>query len=279
MKSNFLYRFSKNKLALACACIFLVICILSIFSSVIFNYKTDVIGQNLSIRLQTPSWRYPLGTDDYGRNVLARIVYGSRYSLLIGMSSVAASLTAGLIIGTIAGYFGGVVDSIFMRFMDVLLGLPVILLAIAVVASLGPGLQNMILALSIAQTPTFARLVRVLVLSLKDQEFIEASKAVATPNYRIIIEQILPNILGPIIVQATLSIAWMILVAASLSYLGLGVQPPTPEWGAMLSDGKRFINSFPGLIIYPGLAIVITVLSLNLIGDGIRDATDPRLRD
>jgi peptide/nickel transport system permease protein len=279
MKSNFLYRFSKNKLALACACIFLVICFLSIFSSLIFNYKTDVIGQNLKIRLQAPSWRYPLGTDDYGRNVLARIVYGSRYSLLIGISSVAASLTAGLVIGTIAGYFGGVVDSIFMRLMDVLLGLPVILLAIAVVASLGPGLQNMILALSIAQTPTFARLVRVLVLSLKDQEFIEASKAVATPDYRIIIEQILPNILGPIIVQATLSIAWMILVAASLSYLGLGVQPPTPEWGAMLSDGKRFINSFPGLIIYPGLAIVITVLSLNLIGDGIRDATDPRLRD
>ena len=166
-----------------------------------------------------------------------------------------------------------------MRIMDIFLGIPIILLAITIVAALGPGLQNMIAALVIAQTPTFARLVRVSVMSIKDQEYIEAAKVVGTPTGKIIAGHILPNVIGPLIVQATLSVAMMILYSCSLSYLGLGVQPPTPEWGAMLSDGKRFLHSYPNLVLFPGLAIVITVLSLNLIGDGIRDAIDPRLRD
>ncbi len=278
-KSDFVYRFCRNRLALVGACIFIAICLLAVFAGVIFDYDTDVTGQNLKDRLQPPSSEKPLGTDDYGRNIFARIVYGARYSLLIGISTVFVSMMLGLIIGSVAGYFGGAVDNILMRIMDIFLGIPVILLAIAIVAALGSGLPNMISALIIAQTPTFARLVRVSVMSIKDQEYIEAAKAVGTSTGKIIVEHVLPNVIGPLIVQATLSVALMILYSCSLSYLGLGVQPPTPEWGAMLSDGKRFLRTCPNLVLFPGLAIVITVLSLNLIGDGIRDAIDPRLRD
>lgn len=278
-KSDFFYRFYKNKLAFIGACVFLLICMFAIFSGVIFEYDTDVIGQNIQERLQTPTWERPLGTDDYGRNILARVIYGARFSLLIGISTVSISLVLGLIIGSFAGYYGGLIDNILMRVMDIFLGIPVILLAIAIVAALGPGLQNMIAALVIAQTPTFARLVRISVMSIKDQEFVEAARAVGTPTVRIVVEHILPNVIGPLIVQATLSVALMILYSCSLSYLGLGVQPPTPEWGAMLSDGKRFLRTYPNLVLFPGLAIVITVLSLNLIGDGFRDAIDPRLRE
>lgn len=278
-KSDFLYRFCQNKLALAGACVFIFICVMAVFAGVIFDYDTDVTGQDMQERLQPPSWEKPSGTDDYGRNIFARIVYGARYSLLIGVSTVAAAMLLGLLIGSAAGYFGGWIDNVLMRIMDIFLGIPIILLAITIVAALGPGLQNMIAALVIAQTPTFARLVRVSVMSIKDQEYIEAAKVVGTPTVKIIAGHILPNVIGPLIVQATLSVAMMILYSCSLSYLGLGVQPPTPEWGAMLSDGKRFLRTYPNLVLFPGLAIVITVLSLNLIGDGIRDAIDPRLRD
>ena len=278
-KSDFLYRFCQNKLALAGACVFIFICVMAVFAGVIFDYDTDVTGQDMQERLQPPSWEKPLGTDDYGRNIFARIVYGARYSLLIGVSTVAAAMLLGLLIGSAAGYFGGWIDNVLMRIMDIFLGIPIILLAITIVAALGPGLQNMIAALVIAQTPTFARLVRVSVMSIKDQEYIAAAKVVGTPTVKIIAGHILPNVIWPLIVQATLSVAMMILYYCSLSYLGLGVQPPTPEWGAMLSDGKRFLRTYPNLVLFPGLAIVITVLSLNLIGDGIRDAIDPRLRD
>lgn len=272
-------RFSRNKTAMAGLIVLAIIVLVAIFADVIYDYDTDIIGQSIIDRLQPPSAEHPLGTDIYGRDILARIVYGARMSLLIGISTVAFSLIAGGLIGACAGFFGGRIDNILMRLMDVLLALPCLILAIAVVAALGASTINLIIALGVAHVPSFARLTRVSVLSIREQEYVEASRADGAQSLRIILQDILPNIIGPILVQATLSVASLILSAASLSFMGLGVQPPMPEWGSMLSEGRPYMRSNFNLILYPGLCVIITVLSLNLLGDGLRDALDPRLKD
>lgn len=272
-------RFSRNKSAMFGLIVLTIIILVAIFADVLYDYDTDVIGQNIIERLQPPSAEHPLGTDLYGRDLLARIVYGARMSLLIGLSTVVFSLIVGGLIGACAGFFGGNVDNILMRLVDILLALPSMILAIAVVAALGASTLNLIIALGVSGVPSFARITRVSVLSIRGQEYVEASRADGARSLRIILQDILPNIIGPILVQATLAVATMVLCAASLSFMGLGVQPPMPEWGSMLSEARPYMRSNFTMILFPGLCVIITVLSLNLLGDGLRDALDPRLKD
>jgi len=207
------------------------------------------------------------------------LVWYSRISLTIGLITIALSITGGGLIGAVAGYYGGKIDNILMRVMDIFLAIPPILLAIAIIAAVGSGIPNLIIALTISGIPGYARLFRSVVLSLSHEEFVEASLAVGSSNAWVIFKHIVPNAIGPIIVQATLGIANTIIVASSLSFIGLGIQPPVPEWGAMLAEGKEFLRYYPYIVIFPGIAIILTVLSLNLLGDGLQEAIDPRLKN
>jgi len=236
----------------------------------------DPLAQDLYGRLSPPSARHWFGTDDFGRDILSRVVYGSRVSLRVGVAAVAIALAAGTAIGLIAGYRGGLSDNVLMRLMDLMLAFPSILLAIVVVAVLGPSLNNAMLAVGIVSIPQYARLVRASVLSIREQDYVTAARALGAGDLRIVLVAILPNCLAPLTVQATLGMAGAILDAAGLSFLGLGAQPPTPEWGAMLSGGRDFILSAPWVLTFPGLAILLTVLAFNLLGDGLRDALDPK---
>jgi peptide/nickel transport system permease protein len=227
---------------------------------------------------QTPSREHLFGTDEFGRDILSRIIHGSRISLQVGLIAVSISVVLGGFFGAVAGFYGGRIDNLIMRGMDILLSIPSILLAIAIAASLGPGLYNMMVAVGISTTPQYARIIRGSVLSLRGQEFVEAAKAVGSSDTRIIMKHILPNCLAPIIVQSTLGVASAILTAAGLSFIGLGIQPPTPEWGAMLSGGREYIRDYAYMTIFPGLAIMITILALNFLGDGLRDVLDPKLK-
>ena len=276
---SIVYRYKKNKLAILGAVIFIVLIIISISADLIVDFEKDAVAQNMKERLMTPNEDHIFGTDQYGRDIFARIIFGSRVSLFVGLITIAISLTFGSLIGATAGYYGGKTDDILMRIMDIFLAIPSLLLAISIVAALGPGMINLIIELSVSQVPRFARIVRSSILSIKDQEFIEAAKACGTKNSRIILKHILPNAMGPIIVQATLNMASTILNIAALSFIGLGIQPPTPEWGSMLSDVKTQMRYYPYLAIIPGIAIIIAVMSLNLIGDGLRDALDPKLKN
>lgn len=271
-------RLCRNKTAVLGLIIISVMIFVIVISPLLFSYEDQVIKQNIKERLQPPSSAHPFGTDEMGRDILARVVYGGRASLSISFIAVAISLTIGGVIGSIAGYFGGMVDMITMRFMDVLSAIPGTLLAITIVASLGPGTSNLIIALSISGIPNFSRIVRGAVLTVRDVEYIEAARAIGAKNAIIIKDHILPNCMAPIIVQTTLNIASVILTTAGLSFLGLGVQAPTPEWGALLSNGRTFIRDQSYMTFFPGLAIMTTILSLNLLGDGLRDALDPRLK-
>lgn len=228
-----------------------------------------------------PVWSkgHPLGTDDYGRDIASRLVYGARLSLLVGVIVVAIAGSIGTLLGLVAGYMGGWAEILIMRTVDIAYSFPFFILAIAIMAVLGPSLQNAMLALAVTNWVPYARLVRGEVLTIKEREFVQAARAIGSSNLRIIFRHILPNSLAPVIVQGTLGVGGAILSATSLSFLGLGAQPPTPEWGAMLSEGKNFLRLAPHLTIVPGVAITLTVLSLNLIGDGLRDALDPRLRE
>ena len=230
------------------------------------------------MRLKPPSAEHLLGTDELGRDIFARLVHGARISLLVGVVAVAIALATGGTLGAIAGYFGGVVDNVIMRVMDVFLSIPILLLAIMIVAALGSSMTNLMIAIGLASMPTFARVVRASVLSVKDQEFVEAARAIGATNGHIILRHILPNCLSPIIVQATLRVATAILSTASLSFIGLGIKPPAPEWGAMLASGRSAIRDAPHVVVIPGLVIMITILALNLLGDGLRDALDPKLK-
>ena len=236
----------------------------------------DPMEQNLYARLQPPSLDHPLGTDDFGRDIFSRMIYGSRISLRIGAASITAALLVGTLLGLWAGYWGGWVDTLIMRCMDLLLAFPSILLAIAIVAVVGPGIDNAIMAVSVVLIPQFARLVRSSVLTVRETAYIEAARALGAGPMRILFFGILPNCTAPIIVQTTLGLGTAILDAAGLSFLGLGAQPPMPEWGAMLAGGRELLFEAPWVMTFPGLAIFIVVLAINLFGDGLRDALDPK---
>lgn len=271
-------RLCENKAALA-GMVFLILLIsVSICADFLFNYQETCVQQNIMERLQWPSWEHPFGTDEFGRDLLARVVHGSRISLSIGFTAVAFGLLVGGFLGTIAGYLGGWIDNIIMRACDVFLAVPMMLMAIVIVAALGASIINLVISLAIASVPTFARLVRSAVLTVRDMEYIEAAKAIGVKTPRTIVHYILPNCLGPIIVQTTLRIAATISNTAALSFLGLGVKAPQPEWGALLSSGREFIRDSGYLAFIPGLCIMLTILALNLLGDGLRDALDPRLK-
>ena len=271
-------RLRKNKMAMLGLVILVMLALTAIFADVIADYDTKVIAQDIKNRLQGPSMEHWCGTDEFGRDIFARLVHGSRVSLVVGLISVSISLLMGGALGAIAGYYGGRVDNVIMRIMDIFLAVPSILLAMTIVAALGTSLINVMLAIGVSGIPGYARIVRASVMSIKDQEFVEASRAIGAKSPTTIFREILPNCLAPIIVQATLSVAGAILSTASLSFLGLGVQPPSPEWGAMLSGGRNYLRDALHLTLFPGLAIVITILALNLLGDGLRDALDPRLK-
>ena len=271
-------RLRKNKMAMLGLVILVMLALTAIFADVIADYDTKVIAQDIKNRLQGPSMEHWCGTDEFGRDIFARLVHGSRVSLVVGLISVSISLLMGGALGAIAGYYGGRVDNVIMRIMDIFLAVPSILLAMTIVAALGTSLINVMLAIGVSGIPGYARIVRASVMSIKDQEFVEASRAIGAKSPTTIFREILPNCLAPIIVQATLSVAGAILSTASLNFIGLGVQPPSPEWGAMLSGGRNYLRDALHLTLFPGLAIVITILALNLLGDGLRDALDPRLK-
>ncbi len=269
-------RMKRNRLAMVGLVIIIILIITAIFADYIAPY--GYAEQNLANQYQTPNAEHWFGTDELGRDIFSRVVYGSRVSLRVGFISVSISMTIGVAIGAITGYYGGKIDNILMRFIDIVQALPDILLAIAIMAALGPGLTNLMVAVGIAAIPGYARLVRSSVLSLRDQEFVEAARANGSSDARIILKHIIPNCMAPIIVQATLGVAYAIINAAGLSFIGLGLEPPTPEWGAMLSGGRAYIRDYPHMTLFPGLAIVLTILALNLLGDGLRDALDPKLK-
>lgn len=270
------HQLKRNKMAVGSALFLILLVIVALIAPLLAPYGYN--QQNLDEILLSPRTSHWLGTDEFGRDVLSRIIYGSRISLEVGFVAVVFSLIIGGVLGAVAGYYGGKVDNISMRFMDILLAIPGILLAIAIVNALGPGLFNVMIAVGIASIPTYARIVRASVLSIRGQEYVEAARAIGERDKSIIFRCILPNCLAPIIVQSTLGVAWAILSAAGLSFLGLGLQPPTPEWGAMLSEGRQYIFDAYWVTTFPGLAIVLIVLALNIFGDGLRDSLDPRLK-
>lgn len=251
---------------------------LAALSPVIFDYEVDVIGQNMQDRLMGPCAAHWFGTDEYGRDLFARVVYGARYSLIIGVGSVALGLIVGTILGSQAGFHGGVTDSIIMRGIDIFYSIPNIMTAVVIVSLLGPSTVNLMIALAFSCASSFARIVRASVMTIRDQEYVESSYAMGLPTWKIIVKHILPNCLSPIIVQITLLIGTTIISASSLSFLGIGVPAPAPEWGALLSAGRGHIRDASYMCIIPGLAIMFTVLALNLLGDGLRDALDPKLK-
>lgn len=273
------FRFKKNKLAMFGMILFLALVLMAVGAGFFMDYDVDVIGQHMKERLQFPDAAHWFGTDQYGRDVFARIVWGSRISLFVGLFTVGIAMSIGGLIGALSGYYGGKVDMVLMRIMDVFLALPGTILAVAIVGALGPGIFNVLLAMSICRIPQFARIVRSSVMSIRGQEFVEAAKACGTKDARIIMRHIMPNAIGPLVVQATLNMATTILGVAGLSFIGLGIEAPIPEWGSMLSEARDQMRYYPYLMIFPGISIMLAVLSLNLIGDGLRDALDPRMKN
>ncbi len=279
MKGNSMWKYTfirlrRNYLALIGFAILLVLILTAVFAEQLAPY--GFADQDYMMIRKPPTAEHLLGTDEFGRDVLSRLIYGSRISLQVGLIAVSISLVAGGAIGAAAGYFGGKMDNLLMRVMDVQLAIPTILLAIVISSALGPGLFNLMVAVGITSIPRFARLMRASVLSIKNMEFIEAARAMGASHLRVILLYILPNCMAPLIVQSTLSVANAILFAATLSFLGLGIQPPFPEWGGMLSAARPYLRNSAYLSIFPGLAIMITIVSLNCIGDGLRDALDPK---
>ena len=265
-----------NKLALFGVIIIFLLIFIAIFAPFIAPH--DPVDQELKKRLSSPSIEYPLGTDHLGRCILSRLIYGARISLPIAMTVIGITFAIGVTIGAISGYLGGVTDEIIMRIVDVLLTFPGLILALAIIAALGPGIFNAGIALVVVGWAGYTRIVRGSVLSVKEKEFVEGVRALGATDFYILARHILPNVIAPVIPLAMLGIGYVILAVAGLSFLGLGAQPPMPEWGAMLNDGRAFMRSAPHLMIFPGLAIMVTVLAFNLLGDGLRDALDPRAR-
>lgn len=258
------------------ATLLLFIILAAVFAPYITSYDPVLIST--ADRLQPPSSEHIFGTDDFGRDILTRVLYGGRLSLMVGLTSVAIGSLSGILLGVVAGYYGSWVDVIIMRFIDVILSFPSILAALVIVAILGRGLSNVVIAVGISQIPFMTRVVRASTLSTKEMDFVLAARAIGSNDFRIMLWHILPNIIAPIIVTITNSIAGAIIFAAALSFLGLGVQPPTPEWGVMLSEGRAYLRAATWITTFPGLAIVVTVMAINLLGDGLRDVLDPRLK-
>lgn len=269
-------RLAKNRLAMAAAVVFVILVLLAILSPVIAPYHysyMDLIHKN-----QGPSIQHWFGTDELGRDIFSRILYGARYSMSAGILAVAGQMLLGAFFGSIAGFFGGKVDNIIMRVLDIVQSVPSTILMIAIAAALGNGYINTVIALAVSNFPQSARLLRSKMLSTREEEYVTAAEVIGCSRVRQIVSHVLPNSWQPLIVAATMGIAANILQLASLSYIGLGIQPPTPEWGAMLSGARKYIRTYPYQLIFPGLAIALTVLVLNLMGDGLRDALDPRLK-
>ncbi|MFJ7737606.1 nickel transporter permease [Lysinibacillus sp. NPDC097287] len=268
--------FKKSKISLIGAGIVLFFIVLAVYGPTIA--PQGINEQDLTKRLLAPSSQHWFGTDDFGRDIFSRVVHGARISLWVGLFAVILSAIVGSVLGIVAGYYGKWIDTIISRIFDIMLAFPSILLAIAVVAVLGPSLQNALIAIAIINVPNFGRLIRSKVLSVKEEEYIVAAKAIGMRDIRILFSHILPNSMTPVIVQGTLAIATAIIEAAALGFLGLGAQAPAPEWGKMLADARIYLLNAPWTMIFPGLAIMLTVLGFNLMGDGLRDALDPKMK-
>lgn len=266
-------QFRSNRLNLIGLALVLVIIFSAIFAPVLTPYEYD--DQNLDNRLEGPSVEHPLGTDQLGQDMLTRILHGARISLQIGIAVVAISLTIGTIIGVTAGYAGGYVDEALMRFVDIILAFPGLLLALVIAGVLGPSLMNIMIALALVGWTQYARVVRGSVLSVKQQEYVKAGQLMGIGRAKLVVRHILPNVMGPVVVLATLDMAGVVLATAGLSFLGLGAQPPTPEWGTMIAEGRTYLRSAWWIVNIPGLAIMLAVLGFNLLGDGLRDILDP----
>jgi len=271
-----LRRIARSRSAIVGSVLLAVIAVASILAPVIGPY--DPIKTNQRTPLEPPSSAHLMGTDRFGRDILTRVLWGGRISLLVGLVSVAIASVNGVTLGLVAGYYGGRTDTIIMRFVDILLAFPGILLALAIIATLGSSLRNLMIAVGIAAIPDYVRIMRGTVLSLKEREFVLAAQVVGCRDFSIIFRHIFPNTMAPLTVLATLRIAGAIITGATLSFLGLGIQPPAPEWGNMLADGRGFLEHAWWVALFPGLAIMAAVFSINLLGDGLRDVLDPRLR-
>ncbi len=276
--AEFWRRFRKNKSAVAGLLILVLLVGMALFADLIVPYARCVeqVGAD---RLQGPSAAHFFGTDEFGRDLFARVVHGSRYSLFIGVATSLMALAAGAVLGASAGYFGGMVDNVICRIVDVFMCVPPILLSLAVVAALGTSVRNLIVAITISCIPGNVRLIRSVVLTVAEQDYVEVARSYGASNARIIFRYVLPNAMGPIIVNTTMAISDMILSAAGLSFIGMGIQPPSPEWGALLSAAQTYIFTSPYLLVFPGLFIILSSLSFNLVGDGLTDVLDPKLKD
>ena len=271
------HRLKKNKFAVTGLVIIVIVILVAAFAPLIAPYAYD--AQDLSNSYCKPCAEHLLGTDKFGRDLFSRLLWGSRNSLTMGLGCVCLGALCGITIGAIAGYFGGAVDNVIMRIMDVFACVPMLLMCVVIAAILGPSIRNAIIAISISTTPSYARLMRANILTVRDKEFIEAARAINCGNARIILKHIIPNAIAPLIVSITMNIGNSIISGATLSFIGLGAQPPLAEWGAMLADGRNFMRDHMELVLYPGICIMITVLAFNLLGDGLRDALDPRLKN
>lgn len=271
-------RLKKSRSAMIGLVLIVVIIALALAAPLFIDYENQVINQNISERLQKPSAEHWFGTDNLGRDIFSRVLYGARISLLIGAVSCLICCPTGTILGAVAGFYGGKVDDFIMRFFDILLAIPSTLLAILLVSAFGTNLFNIILAVGLPTWPQYVRIARASVMTIKQQEYVEAAYAVGATDFEIIKSHILPNSIAPILVQATLRCATVIADAAALSFLGLGIAEPTPEWGGMLSAARPFLRDYPHTVLFPGLAIMLTILALNMLGDGLRDALDPKLK-
>jgi len=269
-------RIRKNRPALVGLAILCIFLFFTVFAHLIADYDTMAIRHDTAHRLEPPSRQHIFGTDEFGRDIFARTIHGGRVSLSVGLISTFVAVLLGGVVGLAAGYYGGRFDGIVMRIIDVLMGIPVILVAISIAAALGPGVTNLLIAITIAQIPRFVIITRSMILTTVGQEYVEAARAYGSRDAHILFRHVLPNAMGQIVVQATMNVSSMILATAALSFLGMGVQPPAPEWGSMLSDGREFMRYSMHVVLYPGLAISFASLALNMLGDGLRDALDPR---
>ncbi len=269
-------RFLRNKLALLGLAVVVFVVLISLSASIVAPF--DPLKLSLSNRIEAPSGEHLFGTDHFGRDILSRVLYGGRVSLWVGVMSVILAGMVGIILGAVGGYFGGRIDYVIVLIMDALISFPSVLLAIGLMAVMGPGVKNIIIAMALVGVPTYGRVVRGSVLSIRQKEYIEAARNAGSGDLKIIFLHVLPNTMAPLIVVTTIGVANAVLIEAALSFLGLGVPPPAPSWGNILSDGRNFISQAPWLTIFPGLAITLSVLGFNTMGDGLRDVLDPKLK-